>query len=227
MARLKSPEAELSLRLVLFDFDYTLADSSAGAVECIDHALRQLGYPPVADDRAHRTIGLSLQETFVALAETPDLAHVPRFRELFLERAEQVMVDRTFVYPTVAGVTRALRQVGLQLGIVSTKYRRRIERILGECHLGEAFDLIIGGEDVTQEKPDPAGVQAAMHALESTPGQTLYVGDSLVDAHTAERAGVAFVAVLTGTTGAAAFNPYPVHAIIEDLQELPVLLEIP
>ena len=216
-----------SLRLVLFDFDYTLADSSAGAIECIGHALRGLGYPPVSDDRARRTIGLSLEKTFATLVQSPDPAHAPRFRALFLERAEQVMADLTIVYPTVAGLTRALRQAGLRLGIVSTKYRRRIELILDGCDLGGAFDLIIGGEDVAQEKPDPAGVQAAMRALEATPDQTLYVGDSLVDARTAQRAGVAFVAVLTGTTSAEAFRPHPVHAMIEGLQELPALLEIP
>jgi len=219
--------AEQWLRLVLFDFDYTLADSSAGALECIGHALRGLGYPPVSDERAKRTIGLSLEDTFAALTRSPDPAHAPRFRELFLERAEQVMVARTSVYPTVAGVARALRRAGLGLGIVSTKYRRRIEGILEAHHLGGIFDLIIGGEDVAREKPDPAGLLAAMRTLEAAPDQTLYVGDSLVDARTAARAGVAFVAVLTGTTTAGDFKRHPVHAIVEDLHELPPLLEIP
>ena len=34
-----------TFRVVLFDFDYTLADSSQGAIECINFALAEMGLP--------------------------------------------------------------------------------------------------------------------------------------------------------------------------------------
>ena len=48
-------------KLVLFDFDYTLADSSKGAISCINYALDKLGLDTVSDEIACRTIGLSLK----------------------------------------------------------------------------------------------------------------------------------------------------------------------
>jgi phosphoglycolate phosphatase-like HAD superfamily hydrolase len=42
-----------------------------------------------------------------------------------------------------------------------------------------------------------------------------------VDAETARRAGVPFVALLTGVTPRVAFSNYPAHAILEDLDPLP------
>ena len=35
----------LRFKTVIFDFDYTLADSSQGATECIRYALERLGLP--------------------------------------------------------------------------------------------------------------------------------------------------------------------------------------
>ena len=39
------------LRAVIWDFDLTLADSSAGAIDCINHALQLLGLPKAPDRR--------------------------------------------------------------------------------------------------------------------------------------------------------------------------------
>jgi len=62
------------------------------------------------------------------------------------------------------------------------------------------FDVIVGGEDVSEHKPAPQGIEQAMTALRLTPSETLYVGDTTIDAETAARAGVAFLAVLSGVT---------------------------
>jgi len=52
-------------------------------------------------------------------------------------------------------------------------------------------DVIVGGEDVEREKPDPAGLSAAVERLDVAPTALLYVGDSPTDAESARRAGSA------------------------------------
>lgn len=209
---------------VIFDFDYTLADSSRGACACIDHALRSLGLPPVAASEAVRTIGLSLPQTFARLAPTADPRLAPDFTRLFLERAAEVMVDLTEIYDSAPATIRDLRKAGLDLAIVSTKYRLRIETILTRDGLQGDFSVIVGGEDVAAHKPDPAGLLKALRRLACGPSSAVYVGDSTIDAETARRAATPFIATLTGTTPEAAFSTYPVEAFIEDLDQLPELL---
>ena len=58
----------------------------------------------------------------------------------------------------------------------------------------------MGGEDVKAPKPSPEGVLFALEHLGSTPEETLYIGDSTVDAETARNAGVDFAGVLNGMT---------------------------
>lgn len=209
---------------VLFDFDYTLADSSDGVCDCIDHALRQLDLPPVTRLQACRTIGLALPDTFAAVAPSAPPSLATAFARLFVERAEEVMVAGTTIYPGVAGALRALGAGGVLLGIVSTKYRRRIQAILRREGLADAFAVIVGGEDVAAPKPDPAGLVQAQRQLGAAATAAVYVGDSVVDAQTAARAGRRFVATLTGTTPRHAFAPYPVAACIEGVHQLPGLV---
>ena len=216
----------VNLRAILFDFDYTLADSSPAVVICANSALQALGLPPAAPDDIRRTIGLSLAETFIQLAGSrvpaeQFAAASSAFDRLFIQKADAVMADRTVVFPGVAATVRALKRRGFALGVVSSKFRYRIEQILEREDLRAAFDVIVGREDVIASKPDPEGMLTAMSALGSVPPATCYVGDSLTDAETARQAGTAFIAVLSGVTPQAAFDAYACRAVIASIADLP------
>ncbi len=206
--------------VVIFDFDYTLADSSRGVLECINHAFKGMDLPKVAAEDAQRTIGLSLPNILVTLAGREQKGRAGEFASLFVEKANEVMTDLTFVFEEVPEVIRRLKDEGMAIGIVSTKFRRRIEEILGREDLLEPFDVIVGGEDVSRHKPDPEGLLAAIERLGGSPSGSLYVGDSVTDAETARRAGVPFAAVLNGVTPREAFKDYPAYKILDNLGEL-------
>jgi phosphoglycolate phosphatase len=206
-------------RAIVFDFDYTLADSSRGAIACINFALDELGLPAVSAEEAERTIGLSLPDTFLELAGPQHVAQSDKFARLFIKRADQVMSGLTVLFESVPETVSELRARGFSLGIVSTKFRYRIESVLGREGLLDAFAVIIGGEDVGKHKPDPAGLLTAVERLGSASASTLYVGDSVTDAQTAERAGVPFVAVLSGVTPREAFRDYAACEIVESLYD--------
>ena len=72
---------------VVFDFDYTLADSSAGAVACVNHALAQMGLPTAFPEQIHRTIGMNLPASLAALTEPGAHHRAAEFEHLFLQHA--------------------------------------------------------------------------------------------------------------------------------------------
>ncbi|MGD1046967.1 MAG: HAD-IA family hydrolase [Bacteroidota bacterium] len=205
---------------ILFDFDYTLVDSSKGAMECINYALTNLGLSAASYEEICETIGLSLTDTLVKLAGQENLTKGKEFARLFTKRADEVMVSLTVLYETVPPTIYRLKEIQLKLGIVSTKFRYRIEDILRRENLLDAFDVIVGGEDVTKHKPDPEGLRKAQEQLNSASSLTLYIGDSVIDAETAQRGGVPFVAILTGVTHREAFNSYKVTNIVENYSQL-------
>lgn len=212
-------------RVVIFDFDYTLADSSRAVVDCANSALTAMSLPKAGADEIRKTIGLSLVETFARLAGAGQTSRAEEFRRHFRRRSDQIMVDWTVILPGVADALGVLRRRGFRLAIVSTKFRFRIRDTLARESLAEHFETIVGGDDVTAFKPDPAGLRAAVGALEVEPNEALYVGDSLTDAETAERGGVDFVAVLSGLSGESEFSRFPKRAVLSGVAALPAWLE--
>ncbi|MDI6637786.1 MAG: HAD-IA family hydrolase [Bacillota bacterium] len=211
----------MGFRCVLFDFDFTLADSSDPITRCVRYALAAVGAPARTDREILRTVGLSLPEMFRILAPGHDQGVLAT---LFMEKAEDIMVEGTRVYSGVPEALDSLKAAGMMTGIVSTKLRRRIERILDKHGLLRAFDVIVGAEDVVHHKPAPDALLRAMSLLHVEPGEVVYAGDSLVDAEAARRAGVPFCAVLHGLTRREEFTPYSPVSIVNDVREvLPIL----
>ena len=108
---LLSPTSRAAIRIqseaVIFDFDFTLADSSQGIVECVGYALRELGFPIPSAERVVDTIGLSLAATFSRLTGQDGSDMATDFVRYFHQHADQVMDSHTVVYgcATTAGIT--------------------------------------------------------------------------------------------------------------------------
>jgi phosphoglycolate phosphatase len=210
----------LSLRAVIFDFDYTLADSSVGIIDCIQTAQTGMGLPASTAAQIRRTIGLSVPEILLTLNGAAQADRAAEFGKRFQARADQVMADNTVIYDGVRPMLQSLAQSGLYSAIASTKFRYRIEGILQRDGLADLVHTVIGAEDVAQHKPDPACLLAVLQQLDVSASEALYVGDSLPDATAAQRATIDFVAVLSGTTTASDFEPFAPVAVLDDVSAL-------
>lgn len=208
----------------MFDFDYTVADSSEGIVDCFNYALGHIGLLPAPAELIRRTIGLPLEDSLVAVAGEPWRRHAPAFRSHWRRRSDQVMVAGTRLLDQAAASIEALHDAGVLLGIVSTKYRCRIEDVLLRENLHHRFDVLLGGDDVRVPKPDPEGLRLALDRLRLAPSEAIYVGDSVVDGEAAHAAGVPFIGVLTGVTTAAELARWKPRRILPSLAALPTLL---
>ncbi|MCY4398484.1 MAG: HAD-IA family hydrolase [Gemmatimonadetes bacterium] len=213
-------QAVAAARAVLFDFDFTLADSSEGITVCMNHALGRLGLPPASADAIRKTIGLDLHTALRVLAGEEWRSREEEFLEHFIRKADEVMVASTVFLPGAARVLRTLHEAGYRVGVVTTKYRHRVEDALERDGLRELVEVIVGADDVPRPKPAPDGLLQAVDSLGISAGDCVFVGDSEVDARAARAAGMAFVAVLSGTTTAAVFAGYPVKAVLGGVGEI-------
>jgi phosphoglycolate phosphatase len=212
------------VRAVLFDFDFTLGDSSAGIFECVRFGAERCGCGAPPDEAVRPLIGLSLPEVHARLLGGAGGEHGRRaFVDAFHARADEVMEARTVMLPGAVEAVRILRARGLRTGVVTTKFRRRIEEIVSRRGIAELFDVVVGLEDVGAPKPDPAGLVVALERLGARPEAAVYVGDHEVDAAAAAAAGIRFVGVLTGMTGRERFEATGVRAI-GSVAELPGVL---
>ena len=205
-------------KLYLFDFDYTLADSSRGIVMCFQDVLQRNGYRDIDDETIKHTIGLTLEQAFSSMTGEKDPSVLARWRKEYVAAADRVMNDATRLFEEVPEMFESLRKHGAKIGIISTKYRYRIEDFLLRHFEQLPVDLIIGGEDVSSAKPSPEGINAALNRLGVSAEDTLYCGDSTVDGATAQNAGVDFMGVLHGVTPREELERYPNIGIVEDFK---------
>jgi phosphoglycolate phosphatase len=134
--------------------------------------------------------------------------------------SKKVLIDNTYLLDNVLPFLNDAKMQGYQLAIVTSKYRDGLDNILAKFNLSDFFSFHIAGDEVTYTKPHPMSLERALTALEIAPHESIYVGDSVVDAEAAKRANMQFVGVLTGQTKKESFFHYPSFAIINDLREL-------
>ena len=186
------PSAHEPQAAVLFDLDGTLLDTLSGLAASVNYALRVHGEPERTLDEVRRFVGNGARRLIVrALGGEAHSAYetvLADFRAHYNAHAAEGAVP----YPGIPELLDALRVRGIALGVVTNK-DEGVSRALVERFFPGAFAAVAGGGTSRPPKPDPAGAFEALRALGASPDATLYVGDSDVDAATANAAGLRFV----------------------------------
>ena len=207
-------------KLYLFDFDYTLADSSKGIVKCFQITLDKLGLPAASPETICRTIGLPMREAVMLITQNRSETDCDTFIDIYKQEADRYMTPLTHFYPQTISLLTALKERGARTGIISSKTNYRIAEKFIQDGCAHLIDHIIGSNDVQNLKPSPEGIEAALRYFDVPKSDVLYTGDSYVDAQTAKNAGIDFAAVTTGTTSSTDFAAYPHTAILSHIGEL-------
>ncbi|MFZ7089875.1 phosphoglycolate phosphatase [Primorskyibacter sp. 2E233] len=211
----------MSARIV-FDLDGTLIDSAPDIHTGTARMLEEQGIAPLDLATITSFVGNGLPHLTKLVMERVGLAP-ERHDELtarVLDHYNAVSGELTRPYPKVVEMLRQLKGQGHLLGVCTNKPQGPAVDILKITRLGP-FDCVVGGDSMPQRKPDPAPLKAAFDALGQ--GPMIYVGDSEVDAETADRAGVPFLLFTEGYRKSAV-ETLPHAASFSDFADLPGLI---
>jgi phosphoglycolate phosphatase len=204
----------------IFDFDYTLGDSTKGITESVNYAFKTMGLEEHPAEEIRKTVGMTLPNAFRYLTCKDNEDSAAEFFRLFKHKAHEIMTENTVLYPDTIPVLSHIKSKGYKTGIVTTKLHYRIDKILHKYNIENLIDTVIGIDDVKNAKPHPEALQKALSMLESAKEDVLYIGDTVIDAEAAFNAEVDFCAVTTGTTDEISFYDFPRIAVIHSLSEL-------
>ncbi len=188
-------------KIVIFDLDGTLFDTTYAMQACGNHALSLLGLPTFSrEDYAHFSGG-GVEEYVNAILEAAgdgEHRHFDEFWRTYLEKNESLPDGFNQPYPGVLPLLSALKDKGLRLAVLSNKDHASCVSIVEKTFGSNLFDVICGDNAERPVKPDPAGVFAILNESVLSPDDALYVGDTEVDMRTGKRAGVETCAALWG-----------------------------
>lgn len=185
---------------VVFDLDGTLIDSLPSLTKAANVLLERRGLAPLAAETVSGFIGrgerVFLERLIAATELDPD-----EFDALLAEYIPiyEMAARETLLMPGVVDALDALKDDGVLLGLVTNKPRAPLVPTLETVALTHYFDIILAGDDLERRKPDPEPLYEAIRRLGAE--RCIYVGDSEVDAETAERAGQVFVLYTEGIRG--------------------------
>ncbi|MEO8739859.1 MAG: HAD-IA family hydrolase [Casimicrobiaceae bacterium] len=203
--------------LLVFDWDGTLADSTALIAGAIQQACRDMGLAVPDDMAARHVIGLGHRDSIEYVAPTLDARHHPQFTARF--GAHYMLGDAAI--PLFAGVPDMLAELTTrrhQLAVATGKSRRGLDRALSQHGIAHHFG-VTRCADEGFPKPHPDMLLTLMKQSAVPPERTLMIGDTTHDLQLARNAGVDALAVAYGahsSDGLAGMSPLAtVHSIVE------------
>jgi len=183
-------------RFVVFDWDGTLADSTAIIASALQQACRDVGEPEPTERDARFVIGLGLADALRHVA--PRLA-VERHRDLAARYRHHYLAQALSI-PLFAGVREMLAEMndaGHRLGVATGKSRAGLDHALDQQNLRHFF-VATRCADEGFPKPHPGMLLELMSRVGADPAETLMIGDTTHDLELARNAGVAALAVAYG-----------------------------
>ena len=182
-------------KAILFDFDGVIAQTENHHVAAWQRTLFVMGLQ-VPDEVAARAAEVDDREFLAELfgARAIPVDKVDEWVERKQVLTVQLLRNAPRIYPGFAALVGALRGK-TRLAVVSGTWRANIEAVLDATRLADAFDLIVGKEDVAQRKPDPEAYRLALKKLRLSPRSAAAIGDSPSGLSSARAAGIRRIAV--------------------------------
>jgi phosphoglycolate phosphatase len=189
---------------VVFDLDGTLVDTAPDLVGATNHALSDVGLPPVPSPVLRPWISFGARRMIVeALAHAnvpmPDM-EVDRLLGLFLGYYEENIARESRPFPGAVDAILALKDEGATLAVCTNKRESLSRSLLRALDLDRHFHGLAGRDTFPVSKPHPDHLLGAVRLAGGNPAAAVMVGDSDVDIRTAKAARVPVVAVTFGYT---------------------------
>ena len=206
-------------RLLVFDWDGTLVDSTGIIAGAIQQACRDLDLPVPLESAAKFVIGLGLADALRRVAPTLAPADYPRLSERYREH----YLARDADIPLFDGAREmldALEARGHLLAVATGKSRVGLARALTHQGLEHRF-IASRCADEGFPKPHPDMLLRLIECCGVEASETLMIGDTCHDVELAHNAGASALAVTYGAQGAdglAAYSPLAMESSIAELR---------
>lgn len=205
---------------VIFDLDGTLLNTIDDLADTGNHVCTLHGWPThtVAEFKLMVGNGIpKLVERFAPQGTSQEVLD-QAFQE-FMDWYGVHKEDKTAPYAGMPEVTKALREAGVSIAVLSNKADVMAGPVVEHYYPG-IFPVVQGALPGLPTKPDPTLLHKLMDRLGATQEDTLFVGDSNVDIHTAKNGGLTGCGVLWGFRSREELEAAGADVIVSTPQEL-------
>lgn len=208
------------VRLIILDFDGTLADTQPLIIRSLQGTIAELGLPSRTDAECASIIGLPLKECFVQLLNVDDPL-ADRCCEVYRRLFDEYNYPGTVtLFPQVEETLRELHRRGMMLAICSSRARPTLERFVLTFGFDRIVQAVVSADDVAQGKPYPDPALRVLKLTGCSPQESLMVGDASYDILMGRAAGCRTCGVTYGNQTAEQLSAAGADYLIDRFQKL-------
>lgn len=211
----------MQIKLIIFDLDGTLVDTSGDITNALNYALKPYGLRDLTVEDTIKMVGEGITRLIEKLLESERIQMRDTVIKRFLDYYSEHLVDFSTPYPHVRETLEKLNDY--KKAVISNKREYLSTRLLDKLDLLKYFDLVVGSDTTSERKPSVIPVIYVFTKLGVNPDESIIVGDSNYDIEAGKKAGLKTVAVTYGYRE----RQYLIDAdyIIDSMKDLLTLLD--
>lgn len=221
----------LAVKMVMADLDGTLIHTAPDLAACANRMLADLDREPAPVETVMTWIGNGVPRlvkralTGQMMAE-PEAAIFDRALKIFQQHYLEHVSDLSRPFPgVVAGLDR-LKARGFRLVCITNKAEAFTMPLLRNLDLQKYFELVLSGDSLPKQKPDPLPLQHACQHFGITPDHGILIGDSSNDVEAARAAGMPVICVPYGYNHGHDIRESHPDAVVESLEAVETYLTL-
>lgn len=212
-------------KIIIFDFDGTLADTRELIIRTNQEAMKAMNYPVRDEEAIRKTIGLPLAEGIRTLfPELPEEA-LPEWCTTYRRIFDGLKTRYVPVlFPEVKETLEWLHAKGYVLTVASSRHSSSLNAFLQDLGIAPCFRYVLGADNVAKAKPDPEPVLQTLRDMGYPAEEALVVGDMPVDILMGARAGAKTVGVTYGNSNREELQAAGATYVLDGFSEIKSLL---
>ena len=190
-----------SKKLVLFDLDGTLLDTSGDLGSAANLLRKERDLPPLKLDEYKSYVSrgaAGMLERSLNIGKED--VNFDLYRKKFLSFYSKNLLKFTDFMPGMNKLICSLEEAGIIWGIVTNKYHEYAMPIIHGLNLDDRAAILVCGDTLAYSKPHPAPIRYAFEKLCFDSRQVIYVGDDPRDIKSGFNAGCWTIAISFETT---------------------------
>lgn len=206
-------------KVIIFDFDGTIADSHNTLVEITNRLSSEFGYKPIDPEKALQLKNLSSSD--IVKQSEISLFKIP----LLLRRVRVELGKEIQHLKPIAGIEKSLQELkkqGYQLGIITSNIEENVEFFLENNHLRELFDFVSASKTIFGKH---RAINKFIAQNQLNKNKVIYVGDETRDIVAAKDSNIKVIAVGWGFNSVKVLAEYQPNFLIHQPQELVKAIE--
>lgn len=188
----------MKIKNIIFDMDGTILNTLDDICDSVNYMMQSCGYEPLPFYKVKEYVGNGVK-TLISRC-LPKSCTQDEFLKCFSVFSQHYDLNKNNKTAPYVGILEALKELkilGYSMAVVSNKYHNAVCE-LTDLLFGDYISVAIGECEKTLPKPNPSGVWLAIELLNGKREESVYIGDSEVDAQTAKNSGLPFIGVTWG-----------------------------